>query len=45
VIFGSAIGIVSGRAASFGHGRRSVSVSPIAMPGGIAIVGTLNPRP
>lgn len=44
VIFGSAIGIVSGRAATFGHGRRSVSVSPIAMPGGMAIVGTLNPK-
>ena len=41
VIFGAALGIVSGRAASFGHGLHRVSVSPIALPRGIAIAGTL----
>jgi membrane-associated phospholipid phosphatase len=40
VVFGSAIGIVSGRAASFGHGRQRVSISPRVMPGGIAVVGS-----
>ena len=39
VIFGTAVGIVSARAASFGHARK-VSVSPIAIPRGIAIVGS-----
>jgi len=41
VIFGTAIGIVSGRAASFGHGARRVSVSPRVMPGGFAVVGSV----
>ena len=39
VIFGTAIGIVSGRAASFGHGPRRVSVSPTLMPRGWGLVG------
>ena len=43
VIFGSAIGIVSARAASVVHGSRRVSVSPMAIPRGIAVVGTLHP--
>lgn len=41
VIFGAALGIVSGRAASVGHGPRRVSVSPLAVPRGIAIIGTI----
>ena len=40
VIFGSAIGVISARAASFGH-TRSVSVSPMAIPRGFAIVGSI----
>jgi membrane-associated phospholipid phosphatase len=39
VLFGTAIGVVSGRAASFGHTSR-VSISPRLMPGGIAVVGS-----
>ena len=40
VIFGAAVGIVSGRAASFGHGQK-VSVSPTIVPRGFAIVGSI----
>jgi membrane-associated phospholipid phosphatase len=40
VIFGAAVGIVSGRAASFRHGQR-ISVSPSVLPGGFAIVGAV----
>lgn len=40
VIFGAALGMVSGRAASFGHGPHRVAVSPSVQPGGIAIVGS-----
>jgi membrane-associated phospholipid phosphatase len=43
VIFGTAVGIVSGRAASFGHGPHRVSVSPTLLPRGVAIVGRLKP--
>jgi membrane-associated phospholipid phosphatase len=43
VIFGAALGIVSGRAASFGHGLHRVSVSPSVVPRGIAITGSLGP--
>ncbi len=39
VIFGAAVGIVSGRAASFGHRPNSVSVSPAMLPGGLGLVG------
>ncbi|HEY3162467.1 MAG TPA: phosphatase PAP2 family protein [Vicinamibacterales bacterium] len=41
VIFGTAIGIVSGRAASFGHGPQRVSVAPSVLPAGFAIVGSI----
>jgi membrane-associated phospholipid phosphatase len=41
VIFGTAIGIVSGRAASVGHGPQPVSVAPSIIPGGFAIVGSI----
>jgi len=41
VIFGTAIGIVSGRAASFGHRQQRISVSPSFLPGGIAVVGSI----
>jgi len=40
VIFGAAIGIVSGRAASFRHGQR-VSVSPSLLPGGFTVNGSI----
>jgi len=40
VIFGTAIGLVSGRAASFGHVPRRVSVTPSLLPGGVAIFGS-----
>jgi membrane-associated phospholipid phosphatase len=42
VIFGTAIGIVSGRAASLGHGQR-VSVAPSLLPGGFGIAGSIRP--
>jgi membrane-associated phospholipid phosphatase len=41
VIFGAALGIVSGRAASFGHGARHVSVSPSILPRGFAVTGAI----
>ena len=41
VIFGTAIGIVSARAASFRHGSTGVSVSPSLLPRGFAIVGSI----
>ena len=39
VIFGAALGIVSGRAASLRHGPRSITVSPMALPHGLGFVG------
>ena len=41
VVFGAAIGIASGRAASLGHGPRRVSISPTLLPGGLAVVGSI----
>jgi membrane-associated phospholipid phosphatase len=41
VVFGTAIGLVSGRAASFSHASRRVSIAPSMVPRGIAIDGTL----
>lgn len=41
VIFGAAVGIVSARAVRLGHGKTSVSVSPIAVPGGHGVEVTL----
>jgi membrane-associated phospholipid phosphatase len=41
VVFGTAIGLVSGRAASFGHGSQVVSVAPSIIPGGFAIAGSI----
>jgi membrane-associated phospholipid phosphatase len=40
VVFGTAIGIVSGRAASFGHVPRRVSIAPSVLRGGIAVFGS-----
>jgi len=40
VVFGTAIGIISGRAASFGHISRRVSIAPSVVPGGIAVTGS-----
>ena len=46
VIFGTAVGIISGRAASAGHVSRRVSIAPSMLPRGIAIVGSwAMPRP
>jgi membrane-associated phospholipid phosphatase len=42
VVFGTAIGLVSGRAASLGHVSQRVSITPSLFPRGIAIVGTLH---
>ena len=41
VIFGTAIGIVSGRAASVGHAPHRVSITPSLLPRGIAIFGSV----
>ncbi len=41
VIFGAALGLVAGRAASFGHGLHRVSITPAALPGGIMFVGSI----
>jgi len=41
VVFGTAIGLVSGRAASFSHASHRVSIAPSMVPRGIAIDGTL----
>lgn len=43
VVFGTAIGLVSGRAASFGHISQRVSITPSLLPRGIAISGSLRP--
>jgi membrane-associated phospholipid phosphatase len=42
VVFGTAIGLVSGRAASFGHVSRRVSIAPSVIPGGIAVTGSFH---
>ncbi len=39
VIFGAALGMVSGRAASRRHGPRGITVSPMALPHGLGFVG------
>jgi membrane-associated phospholipid phosphatase len=41
VLFGAALGIVSGRAVSAGHGLRRVTVSPTLSPHGVGISGTI----
>jgi membrane-associated phospholipid phosphatase len=40
VVFGTAIGLVSGRAASFAHASRRVSIAPSMFPRGVAIFGS-----
>jgi len=40
VVFGTAIGLVSGRAASVGHLPRRASITPSVFPGGVAIFGS-----
>ncbi|HZI81382.1 MAG TPA: phosphatase PAP2 family protein [Vicinamibacterales bacterium] len=44
VVFGAAIGTLSGRTVTIGHGRRVVSVAPAAVRGGGAVVFTLVER-
>lgn len=41
VIFGAAVGIISGRAASFGHGLHRVTVTAAPLRDGAAIVGSI----
>jgi membrane-associated phospholipid phosphatase len=43
VAFGTAIGLVSGRAASFDYVSRRVAITPSMLPRGFAIVGSLRP--
>ena len=43
VVFGTAIGIVSGRAAGFDYVSRHVAITPSMLPRGFAIVGSLRP--
>ena len=42
LIMGAAVGILSGRAATFELGRRRVRVSPSAVPGGVAMTGSVH---
>ena len=42
LIMGAAIGILSGRAATFDLGSTRVRLSPAAMPGGFAVMGTIH---
>jgi membrane-associated phospholipid phosphatase len=44
VVFGAAVGTMSGRTVTIGHGRTKVAVSPAAVPGGAAIAFTLIAR-
>ena len=44
LIMGAAIGILSGRAATFELGSKRVQLSPTAMPGGFAVTGTIQLR-
>lgn len=37
VIFGAAIGIIGGRAVTFGHGSHQFALTPIAVPGGAGV--------
>jgi membrane-associated phospholipid phosphatase len=37
VLFGAALGVVAGRAVTFGHGARQFALTPIAVPGGAGI--------
>jgi len=41
VVFGTAIGLISGRAASFDRIRQGISVTPSIVPGGFAIAGSI----
>jgi membrane-associated phospholipid phosphatase len=42
LIMGAAVGILSGRAATFDLGARRVRLSPSATPGGFAVMGTID---
>ncbi len=41
LIMGAAIGILSGRAATFDLGSKRLQLSPTARPGGFAVMGTI----
>jgi hypothetical protein len=45
VIFGSALGLVSGHTVTVGHGPNRFAVMPIAMPGGIAVSVSTSTKP
>jgi membrane-associated phospholipid phosphatase len=42
VLFGTAVGLVSGRAVTVGHGRAQVSVSAVPLRGGAALTLTMH---
>ena len=44
VLFGAAVGIVSGRAATIGRGAATFSISPLAAPGAVGVAFTHQPR-
>jgi membrane-associated phospholipid phosphatase len=43
VVFGTAIGLVSGHAASFTRASRRVTIAPSVLPRGVAILGSFHP--
>ena len=45
VIFGAALGIASGRAASLGRGSHRLQISPTILSHGFGMVGRLSPKP
>jgi len=45
VIFGSALGIVSGRTVTVGTGANRFAVMPLALPGGVGVSVTMNQKP
>ena len=44
VVFGAAVGAVSGRSVTIGHGRSRLALAPAAVPGGAALMFTLVER-
>jgi hypothetical protein len=44
VVFGAAVGTMSGRTVTIGHGRKKMAVAPAVVPGGAAIAFTLVER-
>jgi hypothetical protein len=44
VVFGAAVGTMAGRTVTIGHGRKAITVSPAAVPGGAAVTFSLVER-